>query len=490
MQGSGNPCRPDATPRGALESKSVPSKTAALLAALAIVCACDPPVQQPALPAAPNLASLPQKAAEAVRDAHEKFLAAPSDGDRAGRLAMLLHAYEQYEAAERFYLYAEKHVSGPNPWPHLAGYVQQQQGKTEEADASYRRAISFDPTYVAARLRLAALLETKGDLDEAEELYRAALELAPDSAHAHYGLGTIAAARSDDAEAAERFRLALASAPEFTPPRYALSQALARLGDEEAAKREAAAAEQSPRVAEVMFDPVLLEVEALLPADAPQLLARGKSYDEQGMPERAIEQYLLALDQDPDYAEAHVNLMTAYGALGRLEEAERSYEAAARLGADMAELHYNLGVLRSFQGRLEEAERAFRAAITRDPGMADAHANLGFILEQTGRAAAADRSYRRALEIQPNHRLALYHRGRRLLEAGQAEQALPYLQQAAQVVDERSGQILYTLARAQATLGRVGEARGSLQNAYAVAQQTGQSELMQAIQEAMTALGG
>ena len=455
---------------------------------LALLAACGGGNEQAAIPAAPDWSGLPAKASEAVQAAHKTFLENPYSPDAAARLAMLLQAYEQWDAAERFYAHAERTTTGPSPWPYLAAYVQEQRGDTDAADESYRRAVSFDPSYLPARLRLAALLHEAGNLEEAEELYRSALELDSESATAEYGLGVIAAARGDDQEAITRFRRSVALSPEFSSARYALAQALSRVGEEEAAKREMAAFESQTRVAEVMVDPLLIRVQDLLPADAPQLLARGKALEDQGLFEQAIGQYQRALQEDPDYSDAYVNLMSANGALGDLAAAERSYQAAVDLGADQAELYYNLGVLRSVQERFAEAVPAFEKALQRDPGMADAHTNLGFCLEQVGRRSEAARHYQEALRLQPNDRLARYHYGRTLLEADRPAEAAGFLQDAVEPLDERSAQILYTLADAQVRQGRVADAQTSLQTAYRIAQETGQDELLQLIQQAVAGL--
>ena len=53
-------------------------------------------------------------------------------------------------------------------------------GRVEEAIASYRRALQYQPEFVEARANLAYLLEHSGRMEEAADCYRRALALAPD----------------------------------------------------------------------------------------------------------------------------------------------------------------------------------------------------------------------------------------------------------------------------------------------------------------------
>ena len=145
----------------------------------------------------------------------------------------------------------------------------------------------------------------------------------------------------------------------------------------------------------------------------------------------------------------------------------------------------SIGDCRLREEKHADAIAAFEKALERDSGMADAHTNLGFSLEQIGRTAEAGRHYQEALRLQPNDRLARFHYGRTLLEAGRPAEAVDYIAGAVEPLDERSAQILYTLADAQVRLGQVADAQGNLQVASRIAQETGQDELLPVIQQAL-----
>jgi hypothetical protein len=78
----------------------------------------------------------------------------------------------------------------------------------------------------------------------------------------------------------------------------------------------------------------------------------------------------------PRSALAHVNLATAYQALGRLPEAERHFRAAVGIAPARPGAHFNLGAVLEGQGRLAEAASAYREAMRLAPHDARSTASL------------------------------------------------------------------------------------------------------------------
>ena len=489
LQKAGSPLFPVnqlvARPVGPLQSSRLHFKTLPLTLVLVFgASACS----DSSAPPAPDWSSLPDQAAEAVRLQYEAMLDAPDDADAAGRLAMHLHAYEQWQAAERFYADARRKDPRSAAWPYLRAYVLEQIGEADSARAAYYEALAVDASSVPARLRLAELLFRDGEFAEAEELYRSVLELQPVSAAAEYGLGRIAAERGDDSAAVGRFETSIAAAPQYSAARYALAQAYSRLGEQQKAEQQTALVEGSLRVAEAFFDPLLFEVQGLRAGSASEHLRRGKELADRGLHREAVDEYNLAIEADPAYADAYVNLMTAYGALGEYAKAEEQHRKATALGSDAPELHYNLGLLRGLQERYDEAVPAFRRALERDPAMADAHSNLGYALQQLGRPEEAVGHYRAALEQQPNHRLTRFYYGMYLLGAGRPRDALSRLEPAIAPLDVRSPRILFAVAEAHMRLGRPDEARRELLRALELAEGFGQTDLIEGLRTALNGL--
>lgn len=120
---------------------------------------------------------------------------------------------------------------------------------------------------------------------------------------------------------------------------------------------------------------------------------------EEASPVEARHAYLLALDGDPDYADAHINLGRLHHEDHELEEAERHYREAIRCAPDEFIGHFNQAVLFEDLGRMDEAVHAYQRALGLDPDSADAHYNLGLLLESRGRRDDAMRHYMNARRL-------------------------------------------------------------------------------------------
>ena len=120
---------------------------------------------------------------------------------------------------------------------------------------------------------------------------------------------------------------------------------------------------------------------------------------EETSPIEARHAYLLALDGDPDYADAHINLGRLHHEDREIEDAERHYREAIRCAPDEFIGHFNLAVLLEDRGRMDEAVRAYQQALELDPESADAHYNLGLLLESRGLRDDAMRHYMNARRL-------------------------------------------------------------------------------------------
>jgi len=119
---------------------------------------------------------------------------------------------------------------------------------------------------------------------------------------------------------------------------------------------------------------------------------------EASSPVQAMEAYRRALEQDPDFAEAHVNLGRLLHLAGKLHLARAHYVRAMQLDPLDPVPLYNLGVVLEDLGEAEQAVEMYQRALRRDPGLADAHYNLALLYERRGRRAEAERhmqAYRR-----------------------------------------------------------------------------------------------
>ena len=108
-------------------------------------------------------------------------------------------------------------------------------------------------------------------------------------------------------------------------------------------------------------------------------------------PERALEAYHHAVDEDLHNAAAWTNWGRLLHTLGRTQQAAEVYRRAlAHAGTD-ALLLFNQGVLLEDLGKPADALEAYRTALTADPDLADCHYNLARLYESLGKPQHAIR---------------------------------------------------------------------------------------------------
>ena len=110
----------------------------------------------------------------------------------------------------------------------------------------------------------------------------------------------------------------------------------------------------------------------------------GLAYLAMGKSGLAVQAFGRAVDKDPGYAAAHVNLGNASLGAGDAETAASHYDRAINLDPANAQAFSNLGLARAAQHRWTDAENALRQAIKSDPKFPEAHFNLSRILLMEG----------------------------------------------------------------------------------------------------------
>ena len=89
------------------------------------------------------------------------------------------------------------------------------EGKIEEAEKSYKKAIELKPDLPEAHYNLGNTLKNLGRLDEAEKSYKKAIELKPDYAEAHNNLGNTLNYKGDLVAAIDSYKQALNIQPDY-----------------------------------------------------------------------------------------------------------------------------------------------------------------------------------------------------------------------------------------------------------------------------------
>lgn len=140
---------------------------------------------------------------------------------------------------------------------------------------------------------------------------------------------------------------------------------------------------------------------APLPPKAIELNRLGVSALEAGDLETADARFELALEYNPKFVEALVNLGIVEAQRGNFARSRRLLERARSLNPDVAQPHHGLGVLAERERRPEAAFDHYREALAVDPGFAPSRANLARLLFDAGLTEDALVQFRRLAEVAP-----------------------------------------------------------------------------------------
>jgi protein O-GlcNAc transferase len=213
---------------------------------------------------------------------------------------------------------------------HYLGNLQTTAKEYEAAIVSFERALAIQSGDALVLTNLGFALHRHGLLDAALATQQMALTIRPDLAEAHFNLGAVQQARGLLREAEQSFRQALALRPEYVDPYVHLGAVLHAQGrfDDGAVSLNAALA----------LAPQSVEAHANL---ATLLLDQGRA-------EAAIEHLQAALRTNAASPQVHCNLGAAFQRLGQLDDAVEHYRKAVELDPEFLDAHSNLLFVLSF----------------------------------------------------------------------------------------------------------------------------------------------
>jgi predicted TPR repeat methyltransferase len=268
---------------------------------------------------------------------------------RAGRLDEAARGYDDVLARD------------PDHAPALSmkGVLALQQRRPADAVAWLERAIAVDARPAGFHLNLGNALRAVARSRDAAAAYRRALEIDPEMAPAHNNLGN--ALRDQDllVDAAAAYRRAVELQPDFFAAAANLAQVEAKLGTR--ARAEILAAHDRALA--------LADAANLRGVEAANLHnGRGNLLQAEGRFTDAIEAYRRAIELDPAFGEAHLNLGQALARELRLDEAVEPLRRGLALHPTDLASYKRLAVLLRRLRRNDEAAAVYRAWHARDPG--------------------------------------------------------------------------------------------------------------------------
>jgi tetratricopeptide (TPR) repeat protein len=117
--------------------------------------------------------------------------------------------------------------------------------------------------------------------------------------------------------------------------------------------------------------------------------------------EPAFKEYRLALEIDPLFIPARINLAMLLHQVGKSEEAEKQFRKILQIDPRLGDAHYSMGLLFAEMGRLEEAVESLRRAGELIEANPRVHYNLGLALQKLGDFEEAEKELMIALREQP-----------------------------------------------------------------------------------------
>jgi len=158
-------------------------------------------------------------------------------------------------------------------------------------------------------------------------------------------------------------------------------------------------------------------------ADAERHLERAVQAMKAHDPAEAEAEVRLALQADPNLAEAYFMLADLEFQNGRTVDAVKDYQRSLRLDPRSFHGHYNLALAYLRGGNRDEGLRELEQAARLDPGNADAAYNLGMLLLEMGKPEDAVRRLRQTDAAEPGRPDVAFNLVRALMASGRAQEA-------------------------------------------------------------------
>jgi predicted O-linked N-acetylglucosamine transferase (SPINDLY family) len=194
------------------------------------------------------------------------------------------------------------------------GVVNTGLGNTENAIASYTRAIKLEPGYAEAYCNLGVALQHLGRNQEAISSYSKAIQLQPGYANAHFSLGSALKNVGRHVEAVTSYTRAIKLKPDYAEAHNNLGNALKFLGrNEEASASFTRAIQLNPNNAEAHNN-------------------LGHMLFELSRYEEALASYAAALRYKPDFADAQAKTLYVQALLGNWGAVQSSAASIPGLG--------------------------------------------------------------------------------------------------------------------------------------------------------------
>uniref|UniRef100_A0A8C6CA91 dolichyl-phosphate-mannose--protein mannosyltransferase n=1 Tax=Monodon monoceros TaxID=40151 RepID=A0A8C6CA91_MONMO len=320
-----------------------------------------------------NLLRSQEKKEEAIILLKDSIKYGPEFADAYSSLASLLAEQEKFKEAEEIYQAGIKNCPDSSDLHNNYGVFLVDTGSPEKAVTHYQQAIRLSPSHHVAMVNLGRLYRSLGDNSVAEEWYKRALQVTR-KAEILSPLGALYYNTGRYEEALQIYREAASLQPSQRELRLALAQVLAVMGQTKEAEKmtnhivsEETGCLECYRLLSAIHskqeqhDKALDAIDKALklkPKD-PKVVSelfftKGNQLREQNLLDKAFESYKVAVELNPDQAQAWMNMGGIQHIKGNYVSARAYYERALQLVPDSKLLQENLAKLDRLEKRLQE----------------------------------------------------------------------------------------------------------------------------------------
>lgn len=259
------------------------------------------------------------------------------------------------------------------------GMVQLREGKPEAAQTSLAKAVALNPELPGAHMFLGIAKYQMRDVDAASADLREEIRIQPQSVEALTWLGIVELGAGNPDKAASPLDQAEALAPKDPNILYLRGRAHSLIA-------------QESYQALYRLDPDSWRVHKAL----------GETYSASRQPEKAVAEFLKAVEKQPSNSDLYESLGDEYQKLSRFDDAMKAYEQEVKLDPHNGIALYNLGKIDVERGDPQTGVSLLRQAIAAHSSPAPSYFYLGLGLAKVGKNEEAAQWLERSLQNGPS----------------------------------------------------------------------------------------
>ena len=134
----------------------------------------------------------------------------------------------------------------------------------------------------------------------------------------------------------------------------------------------------------------------------------GSAYPVRDEMEKATETYKMAIEINPNVADAYVGLGTVYLDDEQVAEAIKYFKKAIEINPIYVVAYLNLGGAYEYNDQIDEAIASYEKALEINPQVVSAYVSLGDLYLKKGDRDKAIKAYKKIMELEPNSELSTY----------------------------------------------------------------------------------